>query len=194
MANSQTATTATQEMLNLNSQMAELQEELDNLPQTARKQFKGDVPQYIVDAYVSNNSQRIQSELNRLQTRYNAAIDLYKTELSNKQRETEMMLKERQVNSDINYQNWQMANGNAKLNLERSKLNLDAQQQYWNQGYLDRKLNYDSIVEINGKSYIPDGNGGFTELSSTIAYQSYQNTVGEKLQSYMNMFPDGTDG
>lgn len=156
MANSQTATTATQEMLNLNSQMAELQEELDNLPKTAQKQFKGDVPQYIVDAYVSNNSQRIQSELNKLQTRYNAAIDLYKTELSNKQWETEIMLKERQLNSDINYQNWQMANGNAKLNLERSKLNLDAQQQYWNQGYLERKLNYDSIVEINGKSYIPN--------------------------------------
>ena len=105
---------------------------------------------------MSNNSQRIQSELNKLQTRYNAAIDLYKTELSNKQWETEIMLKERQLNSDINYQNWQMANGNAKLNLERSKLNLDAQQQYWNQGYLERKLNYDSIVEINGKSYIPN--------------------------------------
>ena len=194
MANSQTATTATQEMLNLNSQMAELQEELDNLPKTAQKQFKGDVPQYIVDAYVSNNSQRIQSELNKLQTRYNAAIDLYKTELSNKQWETEIMLKERQLNSDINYQNWQMANGNAKLNLERSKLNLDAQQQYWNQGYLERKLNYDSIVEINGKSYIPNWQGGFEELSSTIAYQSYQNTVGEKMQSYMNMFPDGADG
>ena len=71
LANSQVAQTATQEMLNLKSQMAELEEKIANLPKEAKKQFKGDVPQYIVDAYVSNNAQRYQSELNKLQSRYN---------------------------------------------------------------------------------------------------------------------------
>ena len=71
LANSQVAQTATQEMLNLKNQMAELEEKIANLPKEAKKQFKGDVPQYIVDAYVSNNAQRYQSELNKLQSRYN---------------------------------------------------------------------------------------------------------------------------
>ena len=110
LATSQTAQTATQEMLNLNMQMAEIQERMDNLPQEAQKAFKGDVPQYIVDAYVTNNSQRLQSEMNKLQSRYNAAIELYKTEVQQKQWETEIDLKERQLNADINYQNWQMYN------------------------------------------------------------------------------------
>ena len=51
--------------------VAELEEKIANLPKEAKKQFKGDVPQYIVDAYVSNNAQRYQSELNKLQSRYN---------------------------------------------------------------------------------------------------------------------------
>ena len=55
LANSQTATTATQEMLNLQAQMAEIEERIANLPKEAQKAFKGDVPQYIVDAYVANN-------------------------------------------------------------------------------------------------------------------------------------------
>lgn len=181
-------------MLNINTDIAALQEELDNLPQTAKKKFKGDTPQYIIDAYVSNNSQRIQSELNKLQSRYNSALDLYKTEVAQKQWETEILLKERELNADIKYQQWQMENGNAKMNLDIAKYNLDAQQQYRNQGYQTEKLKYDNIIELNGKSYIPDGKGGYTELSSTIAYQSYQNTVNDKLQAYMNLFPDGSDG
>jgi predicted Ser/Thr protein kinase len=58
-------------MLNIKSQMAELEEKMANLPNEAKKNFRGDVPQYIVDAFVSNNAQRYQSELNKLQSRYN---------------------------------------------------------------------------------------------------------------------------
>lgn len=77
-------------MLNLKEQIAELEEKMANLPNEAQKAFKGDVPQYIVDAFVSNNAQRYQSEINKLQSRYNSALDLYKTELSNTQWEAEM--------------------------------------------------------------------------------------------------------
>ena len=151
LANSQVANTATQEMLNLNAQMAEIQEKMDNLPNEAKKAFKGDVPQYIIDAYVANNSQQLQSELNKLQSRYNGAIDIYKTELAQKQWEVEMDLKQRQFNSDQNYRNWQMYNADRTFNL-------NAQQQYWNQDYLNRKLRYDSIQEINGEAYVMDAN------------------------------------
>lgn len=40
LANSQVANSATQEMLNINSQIAEIQEKMNNLPNEARKQFK----------------------------------------------------------------------------------------------------------------------------------------------------------
>lgn len=40
LANSQTAQTATQEMLNIKSQIAELEAELENLPKTVKNQFR----------------------------------------------------------------------------------------------------------------------------------------------------------
>lgn len=53
--NSQTAQTATQEMLNIQKDIADLEEKIANLPNDAKRAFKGDVPQYIVDAFVANN-------------------------------------------------------------------------------------------------------------------------------------------
>jgi hypothetical protein len=40
MASNQTATTATQEMLNINKDIAEIQEKMNKLPQEASKAFK----------------------------------------------------------------------------------------------------------------------------------------------------------
>jgi hypothetical protein len=51
------------------------------------------VPQYIVDAYANNRLQEYQSQYNKLESRYNAAMDLYKTELDNAKRKEEMNLK-----------------------------------------------------------------------------------------------------
>lgn len=187
LTSNQVANSATQEMLNLNKDIAELEERLENLPKEAKSHFKGDVPQYIVDAYVSNNSQKIQSELNKLQSRYNSALELYKTELSNTQREAEMELKQLQFESDENYRNWQMMSGNRSYAL-------DKQQQERNQKYQTEKLMYDNIVEINGTSYMPDGKWWWTELTSDIAYNLYKNTVAEKLSAYNNMFQDGSVG
>lgn len=153
-------------MLNINAQIAEIQERMENLPNEAKSVFKGDVPQYFYDAYVSNQSQALQSELNKLQSRYNGAIDLYKTELANKQRETEIELKKAQMESDNNYRNWQMFNADRTYELNK-------QQQYWNQDYMNKKLRYDNIKEIDGESYILDENGRWTRLSEDVAYQSY---------------------
>ena len=113
-------------MLNIKKDIAEIEERMANLPNEARKLFKGDVPQYIIDAYVANNSQRLQSELNKLQSRYNGAIELYKTELAQKQREVEMDLKQRQYNFDVN-----------QAMRER---NFKATQQAWENDYKTKSL------------------------------------------------------
>jgi hypothetical protein len=62
-----------------------------------------------VDAFVANRSAQYQSELNKLQSRYNAAVDLYKTELSNEQWKAEMNLKQMQLQADLNAQAWDQA-------------------------------------------------------------------------------------
>lgn len=118
-------------MLNIKSQIAEIEEKMANLPNEAKKAFRGDVPQYIVDAYVANNSQRLQSELNKLQSRYNGAIELYKTELAQKQREVEMDLKNRQFNFDVNQ--------------SMRERNFKATQQAWENDYKTKSLLMSSI-------------------------------------------------
>lgn len=131
LESSQTAQTATQEMLNIKKDIAEIEEKMTNLPNEAKKVFKGDVPQYIIDAYVANNSQRLQSELNKLQSRYNGAIELYKTELAQKQREVEMDLKNRQFNFDVNQ--------------SMRERNFKATQQAWENDYKTKSLLMSSI-------------------------------------------------
>ena len=97
LASSQTAQSATQEMLNINKDIAEIQTQMNNLPKEAQKVFKGDVPQYLVDAYISNKAQELTTKLNTLQTRYAGLSDMYKAELSQKQFEAEMELKQKQM-------------------------------------------------------------------------------------------------
>lgn len=141
LENSQTAQTATQEMLNLKAQMAEIEEKMENLPNEAKKAFKGDVPQYIIDAYVANNSQRLQSELNKLQSRYNGAIELYKTELAQKQWEVEMDLKQRQYNFDVSQAMWER--------------NFKTAQQAWENDYKTKSLALSAVkTDAKGNPYI----------------------------------------
>jgi hypothetical protein len=83
--------------MNINKDIADIQEQMNNLPKEAQKAFKGDVPQYLVDAYISNKAQELQSKLNTLQSRYTGLSDMYKAELSQKQFEAEMELKNRQL-------------------------------------------------------------------------------------------------
>lgn len=92
------AKTAKEEMLNIQKDIAEIQAQIEDLPRQAREAFKSDVPDYLVQAFQSNNQQRLQRELSKLESRYNAAAEIYKTEVAEKQREAEFDLKKAEHN------------------------------------------------------------------------------------------------
>lgn len=163
MSNNQVATTATQEMLNINKQIAEYNEKLNNLEKEARAAFKWDVPQYIVNAYMANRRQQYQSEINKLEDRYNSAMDLYKTELSNAQWKEEMNLKYLKYQQDLNN---------------------DA----WTRYYQTQTLAQNAIKRVDGKAYQVNGDGTFTQLTDATSRLAYNDTVNSALQGYMWIF------
>lgn len=184
LASNQVASSATQEMLNINNDIAELEERLENLPKEAKSHFKGDVPQYIVDAYVSNNTQKIQSELNKLQSRYNSALDLYKTELSNAQREAEMELKEKQLELQANQQAFSQALQTRSQawteKYQGQQLQNQANQQAWTQYYQNESLKLSRIkTDANGRPYTINGDGTITYLTDN----TYDLAVQEQVQT-----------
>lgn len=166
MSNNWVATTATQEMLNLNAQMADIQEKMANVKKDAQKAFKWDVPQYIVNAYTNNRLQEYQSEYNKLESRYNSAMDLYKTELSNAQWKEEMNLKY------LQYQQW-------------------VSESNWKQYYQSMQLKQDSIKRVNGKAYQMNYDGTMTQISDTTAYTTYMNNTNQLLQWYIAQYTNG---
>lgn len=166
MANNWVATTATQEMLNLNAQMADIQEKMANVKKDAQKAFKWDVPQYIVDAYANNRLQEYQSQYNKLESRYNAAMDLYKTELDNAKRKEEMNLKY------LQYQQW-------------------VSESNWKQYYQSMQLKQDSIKRVNGKAYQMNYDWTMTQISDTTAYTTYQKNTSQLLQWYIAQYTNG---
>lgn len=181
LANSQVANSATQEMLNINAQIAEIQEKMNNLPNEARKQFKWDVPQYIVDAYVTNRNQQYQSELNKLQSRYNSAIELYKTELGQKQWEAEMELKQKEYNFKVSQQNWE---NTFKQN-----------QQNWTQYYQGQQLQLSSIkTDAKGRPYVINSNGSYTYLTDDTYNMAVREQVQTWVNSLMTVWQDWMDG
>ena len=97
MAQSQTASEASETMAGIEEDMAILKNRMKNLRQEANVAFKWDVPDYLVNAYINNKAQEIQNQMSILEDRYNAAYDRYKTELSNKQWEMEYKLKQDQL-------------------------------------------------------------------------------------------------
>ena len=176
LSNNQTATTATQEMLNLKSQIAELEEKMANLPKEAKASFKGDVPQYVVDAFVSNNAQRYQSEINKLQSRYQSALDLYKTELSNAQWMTEMDLKQKEYNFKVNQQNWENAYKTSQTAWEQA---FKTRQQNRTEQYQANSLLMNNIkTDKDGKPYIINPDGTYEYLSDA----TYSNALKGQIQ------------
>lgn len=165
MANNQVATTATQEMLNINAQIAEIQEKMDKkaLEREASAMFKWDAPDYLVKAAMANKRQEYQSQLNKLESRYNAALDLYKTELSNAQWKEEMNLKY------LQYQQW-VSNDN------------------WTRYYQSQQLKMNSIKWVDGKAYQMNGDWTITQLSDATALMNYNNDVNSALQGYMSIY------
>lgn len=157
MNSNATAQSATQEMLNINKDIAEIEEKMNNLPKEAKKYFKWDVPQYIVDAFVANRNAQYQSELNKLQSRYNSAVDLYKTELSNEQWKAEMNLKQMQLQADLNAQAWDQAYKTKQFewskNMDIQNFNLKKIQWYQGKAYqVNADWTYTQLTAIPGKS------------------------------------------
>jgi hypothetical protein len=127
--------------MNINKDIAEIQEQMNNLPKEAQKAFKGDVPQYLVDAYISNKAQELTTKLNTLQSRYTGLSDMYKAELSQKQFEAEMELKRQQM--DMNEREFQW-----NKYLQQQKFLADQDQQLRERDYNTKKLNYSNIQNI----------------------------------------------
>lgn len=203
LTNNQTATTATQEMLNLKEEIAELEEKMANLPKEAQKAFKGDVPQYIIDAFVSNNAQRYQSEINKLQSRYNSALDLYKTELSHAERESEMELKVAEYNFKINQQNWDNAFKTSQQNWENAfKINSELWNQQFKTRQQDRTEKYqsDSLLMNNVKTdkkwmpYIVNPDGTYTYLTNSTESKLLESYVQNAVDTLNAVYQDGMDG
>jgi len=163
MANNQVATTATQEILNIDKQIAEYEEKLNNLEKEANAAFRWDVPQYIVSAYMANRRQQYQSEINKLESRQNTALDLLKFEVSNAQWKEEMNLKY------LQYQQW-VSNDN------------------WTRYYQSQQLKMNSIKWVDGKAYQMNGDWTITQLSDATALMNYNNDVNSALQGYMSIY------
>ena len=121
LLSNQTATSAKQEMLNIKKDLADLNTQLEELPLNAEKLFKWDVPDYLVQAYISNNSQRIQSKIKNLENRYSSLSDIYKTEVSQAQRELEFDLKKQQFAMDQTKTNFDMMYKSKQLEIDSIK-------------------------------------------------------------------------
>ena len=91
------ASSASETMDAIESDMATLQNRLKNLKREANTVFKWDVPQYIVNAYVANRTQEIQDQLSILENRYNAAYSRYQDQVKQTQREMEYDLKKEEL-------------------------------------------------------------------------------------------------
>ena len=161
LQSNQTARSAKQEMINIKKDLADLQSELDDLPNKAKRAFKWDVPDYIYQAYISNNRQELQKKIQNLENRYASLADIYKTEVANTQREMEYQLKQDQMDMD------------------RTKMNFDM-------AYKKAQLEQDSIHRSDWKAY-QIINWQVIQLDDWTAYAWYQNKVNAWLSSMEQM-------
>ena len=162
----QTATTAKQQMMIYKNQIADLQAELEDLPNQAKKAFKGDVPDYFYKAYIANNSQRIQSEIDKLESKYTWLADIYKTELAQAQWETEMQFKYLQFQETKNqnaFDQWYKA---SQLELNSIQWSKDSA---WNM-FAYKMVNWQVV-----------------KVSDWTAYQNYTSTVNSIVSQATNM-------
>ncbi len=166
MASNQVANSATQEMLNINKDLAEYQYKLDNVMNEAKASFKWDVPQYIVDAKANNLTQKYQAEIQKLESRYNSALDLYKTELNQAQRQAEMQLKYLQFQQDVT-------------------------NDQWTKYYQSQQLLQNNIKRVDGVAYQVDpATWWYKQLTNTTAYDTYNIWVQTALNWYLSMYYD----
>ena len=219
LASSQTAQSATQEMLNINKDIAEIQAKMENLPNEAKKAFKGDVPDYIYQAYISNKQQEYQAQLNKLQSRYQSASDLYKTELANKQWEAEMEMKQQQMmiqqnqraleqefkmsqqnrenNFKTNQFNWNVWQQNRENNFKQNQFNRQVWQQDRENQYKLKQYDLDVSqlklqsmkTDSSGRVFQINSDGTYTYLSDSTAKVIMDQQVDAGLQALMKKCP-----
>ena len=168
LRSNQTATSAKQEMLNIKKDIADLNTQLEELPNEANKIFKWDTPDYLVQAYISNNSQKIQSKIKNLENRYSSLSDIYKTEISQWQRELEYKLKLAEYNRSITNDEFDRYYKEAKL--ENDMI------QWWK----------DAIGNIVWYRYDPKTNT-MIQVGDGEAYNSYNTAVQLMAAKWMNL-------
>lgn len=108
LSSNEAATTAEQTMADIEKDMAKLKNRLKNLRKEANTVFKWDVPQYIVNAYVSNRTAEIQNEMQMLEDRYNAAYSRYQNEWEKVKWEKEYDLKKEELALKKSNATWDM--------------------------------------------------------------------------------------
>lgn len=172
LESNQVAQNAKQEMMNINKDLAEIQNQIENLPLVARKVFKWDTPQDIVNAFINNQTQKLQNEASKLESRFNAAAEIYKTELANTQWELEYKLK--------------------KDEFEESK-----NQFRMNYAIQKEKATLDAVHWVNdGKGWVKwykIVNWQIVEISDGTAYNQYQSQVELNVQSALEMAKNNAD-
>ena len=97
LSSNDAASTASETMASIESDMAVLQNRMKNLKKEASTVFKWDVPQYIVNAYVANRTAEIQDQLSILENRYNAAQSRYQQEWEQTKWKAEFDLKKQEL-------------------------------------------------------------------------------------------------
>ena len=97
LSSNQSAATASEQMATIENDMATLQNRMKNLKKEASQVFKWDVPQYIVNAYVSNRTAEIQDQLSILENRYKAAQTRYQDEWERTKWNAEFELKKEEL-------------------------------------------------------------------------------------------------
>lgn len=97
LSSNENASSAEETMAAIENDMAMLKNRLKNLKKEANSVFKGDVPQYIVNAYVSNRTAEIQNEMSVLEDRYNAAYTRYQNEWERTKWQAEFWLKQQEL-------------------------------------------------------------------------------------------------
>lgn len=130
---------------------------------------------------MANEGQRLQSELNKLQSQFGNALEVYKTQLSNAQWMAEMNLKERQYNFNASQQNWENA--------------FKTRQQAWTEQYQAQSLMLNNIkTDKNGKPYVINADGTYTYLTDATYRQAVQQQIDMAIDTLNTVWKDGTDG
>ena len=125
----QSAATASEQMATIEADMANLQNRMKNLKKEASTVFKWDVPQYIVNAYISNRTAEIQDQLSILENRYNAAYSRYQKEWEQTKRAAEFDLKKQEL--EIKKQNANLDEWNTRQGVALKWAELGAKYPWW---------------------------------------------------------------